>query len=50
MDCTMYSATQDKPSERAVFFCILGRLRRTHDKVVRPQAKGGLLDAGELCE
>ena len=48
MDCTMCPAKNSRL--KGGFFCIFGQLMRTHEKVVRPQAKGGLLDAGELCE
>jgi len=32
---------------KGVFFCILGRLMRTHEKVVRQQTKGRRQYAGE---
>ncbi len=38
-------AKNSRPKGR--FFCILGRLMRTHEKVVRPQTKGRRQYAGE---
>ena len=46
VDCTMCPAKK-KPPKGRFFLWHLGRLRRTHDKVVRPQTKGRRQYAGE---
>ena len=41
---------KNKTAFMAVFLWHSGPLMRTHEKVVRPQAKGRRKYAGELCE
>ena len=43
----MYSAIKQPPLRR-FFLWHLGRLMRTHEKVVRPQTKGGRQNAGGI--
>lgn len=50
MAAVLTAPAKNKTAFMAVFLWHSGPLMRTHEKVVRPQAKGRRKYAGELCE